>query len=387
MTHQINDRNLHLIEPDFGSHLTQLILELDILRNKMLFGSTHPAIFIQLKNIFHTLESIGSARIEGNNTTVEEYIETKIDGKTATSNPLHQEIQNIEKAMAFIDEHIELSIIDRAFIGELHKLVVKDLPLPPHGEGDRTPGVYRQVPIKISKSYHIPPDSYHKIEEYMNELIEFINRKDLPQYDLLKIALAHHRFLWIHPFSNGNGRTVRLFTYAMLVKYGFKVNKARILGPTTVFCSNRNNYYDYLSKADTGSREGILAWCEYVLEGLKIEIEKIDKLLDYEYLKKEILLPAINYSLERGHVNELEVQILRVAVEKQVIHAGDLKDIFKDKTPSVISNNIKKLIDKNMLRYEKPDTKTRKYCIKFYNNHLYRSVSQSLDEKGFLPIK
>ena len=49
-------------------------------------------------------------------------------------------------------------------------------------------------------------------------------KDDSPKYDLLKVAIAHHRFVWVHPFSNGNGRTVRLFTYAMLVKLGFNVN-------------------------------------------------------------------------------------------------------------------------------------------------------------------
>jgi len=41
---------------------------------------------------------------------------------------------------------------------------------------------------------------------------QFINKLDRPKYSLLKIAIAHHRFVWIQPFNNGNGRTVHLFT-------------------------------------------------------------------------------------------------------------------------------------------------------------------------------
>ena len=41
------------------------------------FGSTHPKILFQLKRIFHTLESIGTARIEGDNTTITDFIENK----------------------------------------------------------------------------------------------------------------------------------------------------------------------------------------------------------------------------------------------------------------------------------------------------------------------
>lgn len=115
----------------------------------------------------------------------------------------------------------------------------------------------------------------------MNELFEFINNHDSHKYSLLKTAIAHHRFVWIHPFTNGNGRTVRLFTYAMLVKLGFNVDAGRIINPTAIFCSSRENYYKYLGQADSATEEGILSWCEYMLKGLKDEIEKIDKLLDF----------------------------------------------------------------------------------------------------------
>lgn len=99
------DYNLKLIEPSFDSLLTDLIIELDYLRKKPLGGSTHPRVFFQLKHIFHTLESIGSARIEGNNTTIAEYIETKLDDTQNASSNI-REIQNIEKAMEFIEENI-----------------------------------------------------------------------------------------------------------------------------------------------------------------------------------------------------------------------------------------------------------------------------------------
>ena len=39
--------DLHLVEPAFGSRLTDLIIELDYLRKKPLGGTTHPAIFFQ----------------------------------------------------------------------------------------------------------------------------------------------------------------------------------------------------------------------------------------------------------------------------------------------------------------------------------------------------
>ncbi len=375
--------DLKLVEPTFDSALTDLIIELDHLRKKQLGGSTHPKVFFQLKHIFHTLESIGSARIEGNNTTIAEYIETKLSDSKVIP-PSIREIQNIEKAMAFIEENIYDYPINRAFLGEMHKKIVHGLLPPPDGEGDSTPGDYRKVNLKINKSSHKPPE-WLAVEDYMNELLEFVNKDDSPKYDLLKTAIAHHRFVWIHPFGNGNGRTVRLFTYAMLVKAGFNVNVGRILNPTAVFCSNRNDYYNFLSEADNGTVEGLTSWIEYVLKGLKDEIEKIDKLSDYNFLRKEILLPSINHSLERKFITDVEAKILKRVVDKQVISASDIKDIFPGKADAEVSRQIRKLIDRKMLIPENEGT--RKYVLRFDNSYLIRSIIKELGDKGFLPVR
>ena len=71
------DRNaLRLPAVGFDMPITDLIMELEQLRYKLLYGSTHPLVFAQLKYIFQMLESIGSSRIEGNNTTVLDYVES-----------------------------------------------------------------------------------------------------------------------------------------------------------------------------------------------------------------------------------------------------------------------------------------------------------------------
>lgn len=374
---------LSLIQPDFDSPLTDLIIELEHLRKKDLGGSTHPAVFFQLKSIFHWLESMGSARIEGNNTTIAEYVETKIDDSPRAQTSKLLEIDNIDEAMEFIEDKVKEYPINRIMISELHKIAVNNLPPPPYGEGDLTPGAYRNHSLKINNSTHLPPEPY-LVESYMEELFSFINSENSTKYDLLKAAIAHHRFVWIHPFGNGNGRTVRLFTYAMLVKSGLNINAGRIINPTAVFCSNRNIYYDMLSKADTGTKEGILEWCEYVLRGLKEEIEKVDKLSDYNYLKSKILIPAINYSLERKFVTDVEAKILKKTVELQVIKNDDLKDILSNKNTSQISREIKKLVDKKMLIPEEEGA--RRYILMFQNNHLLRGVIHLLDIEGFLPV-
>lgn len=127
---------LKLVSPSFDSPLTDTLIELNHLRKLRLQGTTAPWIFFQLKDIFHILESVDSARIEGNRTTISEYIERKIENNERSSERF-SEIANVEAAMDFIEENIDEGVdITHGFIRQLHQLVAGDL----SREGDRTPG-------------------------------------------------------------------------------------------------------------------------------------------------------------------------------------------------------------------------------------------------------
>lgn len=372
--------DLRLVHPLFDSDLTGLIMDLDHLRKKVLGGTTPPHIFFQIKNIFHIIESIGSARIEGNHTTLIDYIDSKIAPSPSTETEPIIEIRNMESALDFIDKSIDDTSINRIFLSELHKQVVGGLT----AEGSKNPGEYRQKEVKIAGATHLPPD-YMQVNSYMEELFNLINRDDPSQFDLLKTTIAHHRFAWIHPFDNGNGRTVRLLTYAMLVKQGFKVHMGRIINPTAVFCSDRDKYYKNLARADIGDDQGILNWCEYVLAGLKTEVDKVDRLADYNYLLEKVLRPTIIFSLERKHITDIEAKILNVAIEKREgFKNADLKKVFPKRVPADISRLIRSLKENRMLS-TLPNNK-RKYTINFDNNYLLRGVLFALDNEGFLPV-
>lgn len=374
---------LKLIEPEFGSDLVSLIIDLDYLRKKELEGTTPERIFFQLKGLFHMLESIGSAHIEGNHTTIAEFIDTKIISRNKSDQNI-REISNVESVLGFIDKHVKKDTrIDGEFIRELHRRVVQGLSS--DKEGDLTPGEYRSRNIKIPGSAHVPPD-HMEVRKYMKELTAFINAPDPQKYDLLKVAIAHHRFVWIHPFRNGNGRTVRLLTYAQLLKAGFNVDAGgRIINPTAIFCSDRDSYYDQLSIADSGNKKDLINWSEYVLKGLKNEIEKVDKLTDYSYLSEKILLPALDYSLERRLITDLEANVLKIAVNECQFQASDLKDLFPGKFSTHVSRYLTGMKGRKLIS---PLTKNgRIYSIDFKNSYILRGVIHMLDVNGFLPLK
>ncbi|WP_455107414.1 Fic family protein [Porphyromonas sp.] len=374
---------LRLLAPSFDSPLTGLIMELDHLRKQQLDSTTPTYLFYQLKRLFHLFESVGSARIEGNNTTVAEYIETKIEGETASPRVDEgiQEIANIELAMGYIEEYIGSGYpINETFLKAIQQIIVQDL----GREGDMYAGAYRPANVRIANSSHCPPES-NLVPAYMEELFSFLRDDDSFQFDLIKVALAHHRLVWIHPFNNGNGRTVRLFTYALLLHYKFGVDIAdRIVNPTAIFCSDRDRYYQMLSEADSGEEDKLLAWCEYVLSGLKVEIEKVKRLCDYDYVQRRILLPALDQALEREHITDMEHKILVIAVKKKELQSADLQELFEHKSAATRSAAIKKLVNQGMLCPF--DNNKRKYYLQFQNNFLLRSIMQALDKEGFLPI-
>ena len=373
------NNELRIVNPTFDSKVTDLIINIDYLRKRQLGGSTHPQIFFQIKHIFHILESIGSARIEGNHTTILEYVEREIEEPEDEDEAI-TEIKNNEAALSFIEDVIETAPINRAFICELHKLVVKDL----NREGSNTPGLYRNGNVDINHSKHTPPD-FLMVNDLMDELFSFINREDSENYDLIKVAIAHHRFTWIHPFDNGNGRTVRLLTYAMMIKMGFKVNNGRILNPTAVFCGDRDAYYDALQMADKGSDEGILAWVEYVLSGLNDEISKIDNLLEFDFVRTKILRPALKGLKERKIITSDELKILNKAADVQEFKTSDLNDVFPGQHPVKLSKAVKKLRDRKFLR--PVEENSRSYVLSFLKNYLMREIMVCLDREGFLPMK
>ena len=63
-----------------------------------------------------------------------------------------------------------------------------------------------------------PPQDPHEIVACMQNLEIFINNPNVSDIDpLIKMAIIHHQFESIHPFSDGNGRTGRIINILYLV--------------------------------------------------------------------------------------------------------------------------------------------------------------------------
>lgn len=308
---KFNHWDIKLPNPVWDSDLPSKIIRLEKLRSKRLAPESID-VFMELKLLFQTLENWASARIEGNQTRLLDALTPvpKTSSKKATTD--QEELANLREAIEFVENYSkdDENKITKSFILEIHKIVTRNLPVGEDEPGDETPGEFRTREVEITHSDHLPPLGV-TVTNYIDELVEFANREHLNQNYLLAAAVFHHRFTWIHPFNNGNGRVVRLLTYAMLQLMGYGITRNRLLNPTAIFFANRTLYYDKLAGADTGDVDGILDWADYFLGGLIEEIDKIDRLLDKEYLLQKILIPVIKKAHEARRISDDEYTLLR----------------------------------------------------------------------------
>jgi len=79
-------------------------------------------------------------------------------------------------------------------------------------------GEFRDGPVQVGR--HVPPPA-EDIEAFIGRFAEVYSGDRLSSVQkIIAIAAAHHRFVWIHPFFDGNGRVVRLMSHAMLLQSG-----------------------------------------------------------------------------------------------------------------------------------------------------------------------
>ena len=117
---------------------------------------------------------------------------------------------------------------------------------------------------KTREVVYVPPQSPQEIERCMRNLEQFINNDSLCSLDpLIKMAIIHHQFESIHPFSDGNGRVGRILNVLYLIKTG-------LLDTPTLYLSraimrSKRDYYRLLRAVrDDGDWEG---WNHVYAEG------------------------------------------------------------------------------------------------------------------------
>jgi Fic family protein len=371
---------IELPEIQFDSELVRVSFELERLRGQIGRGTTPASIFVELHALFQLLTSIASARIEGNRTTINDAVRGLQSSRPRGDGSPDQfrEISNIQEAMAFLDELDETIPLTHVLVRSLHESTVRGL----EREGDPNPGEYRRVNVGITHADHTPPSHVLLMPE-MDDFLDFANREVPAHQQLVQAAIAHHRFLWLHPFQNGNGRVSRLISYFMLRRHGFVSPVGlRAVNPTAVFGSDRLGYYDALAGADDLSDAGVREWCTFFVSGMKVDLQRLERLQHFDFVTDELIGPSLDRMKSVGDLTQPEASVMKRAVARGEIKAGDVADILPG-SPSQRSVSLRRLIDRRLLIPTREGS--RYYRPSFGPNDLTVHIVRRLDAIGMLP--
>ena len=162
-----------------------------------------------------------------------------------------------------------LQSIGKIFQGEVPgKIVEKDLPywysalLKPFVQVGRLSPAdvagYREKPVYISGSRHVPPAPGRGVIDGMEAFHEAL----LSEPDAsVRAILGHFLFVYIHPFSDGNGRIGRFLMNAMLASGGYPWTILRV--------TRRQTYMDALEEASV--RRSIIPFTKFVAEEMAVD--------------------------------------------------------------------------------------------------------------------
>jgi Fic family protein len=171
----------------------------------------------QLKEHFKIGLTYSSNALEGNTLTL---IETKViieDGLTIGGKSLTEidEATGHAKAYDFIFEIVEKENIELADILKIHQLFYQQI------DSDNA-GQYRTESVFISGMDSKLP-APEKIESLMISFEKDLIKLKTKFHPIEYAATIHNRFVTIHPFSDGNGRTARLLMNLLLMRAGYSI--------------------------------------------------------------------------------------------------------------------------------------------------------------------
>ena len=241
-----------------------------------------------LKSIKDSLSiewTYNSNSIEGNTLTLQETKMVIEDGFTIKGKSLreHFEVVNHQEAIEFVESLAsDKYILNKLDVLSVHHLVLQKI------EKDFA-GKYRTSGVRISGANFVPPNAL-KVDEFVSELIDFANDSEVDI--LIRSAIFHHRFVWIHPFFDGNGRTARLLLNLLLMKSGFP--------PAIILKNDRKKYYDALNQANNHDYSKlVLLILQAVERTLDIYLGNLNNTYDqYQNISEIVKEPDVPYGQE-----------------------------------------------------------------------------------------
>lgn len=169
----------------------------------------------EIRGFYRISTTWASNALEGNTLTIGETKVLLEDGITVGGKPLKDTLEACGHAEAYdymftLLQHKGIRLDD---ILTLHRLFYQKIDI-------QSAGQYRNIPVRISGSEIIlPPAS--KIPAEMNKFDTWMRENEHTMHPVVYAAELHRRFVEIHPFKDGNGRTARLLMNVAFIQNGY----------------------------------------------------------------------------------------------------------------------------------------------------------------------
>ncbi|MBO0352005.1 Fic family protein [Phormidium pseudopriestleyi FRX01] len=191
------------------------------------FRPFDPMMVTELKKLYDVRFTYNSNAIEGNTLTQSEteLVLTKgitIGGKTLDE---HLEVIGHQDAIAYIETLAQKDTeINEWEIRKIHNLILRRI-------APDEAGSYRTLDVMAAGTDYRYP-AHYLLSQLMYDFVTWLNSEAALRLHPVEYAtMAHYRFVSIHPFRDGNGRTARLLMNLLLIRAGYPIvvinNQAR----------------------------------------------------------------------------------------------------------------------------------------------------------------
>ena len=225
-----------------------------------------------------------SNSIEGNTLSLRETQMVLEDGITIGGKSLREHFEAVNHAKAIEYLHYLMDkdeLLSAGDILSIHRRVMMNIQ-------DDYAGRLRDGAVRIRGANFVPPNA-GKVPAMLEEIIAYTNANP-DNLNVIQLAtLFHHKFVWVHPFFDGNGRTVRLSMNVILLKAGFP--------PAIILANDRKKYYAALNQANKGEYSKLALLMAQALErSLNIYLSAIPHSdSDYRPIHEVVNEPEVPY--------------------------------------------------------------------------------------------
>ena len=231
---------------------------------------------------------------------------------------------------------------------------------------------FRKDTVKVinglGNTIHIGINGEEAIEKNIEDLIQFMNRKDIPF--LVKASISHFFFEYIHPFYDGNGRFGR---YLLSLYLARKLDILTAFSVSYSISKNLDDYYkSFVEVEDVNNYGEITFFIENILKTIKSGQEMIIELLSDSIMK-------FNHSMEilkeiTKKLSEKENIMLQIYLQNYLFN--DFEEITNAELSYIIGDLTQQTINKHTQELEK-----KGYLIKIKQRPLTYTLSDEITDK------